>query len=84
MGQFAKNKSSKCNLVLTRRLQLSSSSRRWTRASGTTGGKGEVPSLAKEGTSLSLQVFSVPPCPAKDVSEIQSSVPRRMIIATLK
>jgi len=24
---------------------------RWTRASGTTGGKGEVPSLSREGTS---------------------------------
>src|SRR6266581_9213124 len=97
---------------------------RWTRASGTTGGKGEVPSLAKEGwprhqvngpvplearpgwfvplpiigglnqpphlrplrrlraiflmgaatppcprrgLRLSLQLFSMPPCPAKDV-----------------
>src|SRR6266567_2391980 len=40
---------------------------RWTRASGTTGGKGEVPSLAKEGTSAFSSVVFNAPCPAKDV-----------------
>ena len=105
---------------------------RWTRASGTTGGKGEVPSLAKEGTPrhqvngpvplearpgwfvqlpiigglnqpprlcplrrlraiflmgaatppcprrglrLSLQLFSMPPCPAKDVGHGKGASP---------
>ena len=105
---------------------------RWTRASGTTGGKGEVPSLAKEGTPrhqvngpvplearpgwfvqlpiigglnqpprlcplrrlraiflmgaatppcprrglrLSLQLFSMPPCPAKDSAATLSPLP---------
>src|SRR2546427_10300123 len=113
-----------CSIPLLARLSISPQVVRWTRASGTTGGKGEVPSLAKEGwprhqvngpvpleartgwfvqlpiigglnqpphlrplrrlrdtflmgaatppcprrgLRLSLQLFSMPPCPAKDV-----------------
>src|SRR6266571_3869408 len=40
-----------CSIPLLARLSITPQVVGWTRASGTTGGKGEVPSLAKEGTA---------------------------------